>query len=85
MVTAFNMGGQPTATTNVEKRLKTETMKVAVVEAAQMYASEKEKTEASGAKRVASGTLISVMSQIEQKYDLEPGTICPSNLKSDFT
>jgi hypothetical protein len=35
----------------------------------QMNATEKQKTEACGAKIVASGTLSSILSQIEQKYD----------------
>jgi hypothetical protein len=47
----------------------------------QMYATEKQKTEACEAKIGASGTLSSILSQIEQKYDHdEPGTICPSKI-----
>jgi hypothetical protein len=54
-------------------------MKEAVTEATQMYATEKK---ASGRRSVASGTLTSIMSQIEQKYVLEPGTIRPSTIRN---
>jgi hypothetical protein len=83
MVTA--VGGRPTGTSNVAKRVKMETMKIAVTEATQMYASEVEKTEACGAKSVASGTLTSIMSRMEQKYDLEPVTIHKRILRDNHT
>jgi hypothetical protein len=76
----INTGGRPAGSTNVAKRAKTSTIRLALTEAAQLYASEKKIAEACGKCSVPDGTLAIIIDSLESKYNLEASTLCKSSI-----